>query len=74
MGPALPVPPEFRGWKVPEVLLSGDHGKVALWRREQSLLRTLARRPDLLEKVDLSESEQAFLNKQKTQNETGEAK
>jgi tRNA (guanine37-N1)-methyltransferase len=54
-------PPEFRGWKVPEVLLSGDHGKVAKWRREQSLLRTLARRPDLLERANLTEKERAFL-------------
>jgi tRNA (guanine37-N1)-methyltransferase len=54
-------PPEFRGWKVPDVLLSGDHGKVAKWRREQSLLRTLQRRPDLLETANLSEKERAFL-------------
>ena len=54
-------PPEFRGWKVPEILLSGDHGKIEQWRREQSLLRTLARRPDLLEKAELTEKEQLFL-------------
>lgn len=54
-------PPEFRGWKVPEILLSGDHGKIEQWRREQSLLRTLAKRPDLLEKLDLSEKERKFL-------------
>jgi tRNA (guanine37-N1)-methyltransferase len=54
-------PPDFRGWKVPEVLLSGDHGKVDQWRREQSLLRTLARRPDLLEKLNLTEKEKLFL-------------
>jgi tRNA (guanine37-N1)-methyltransferase len=54
-------PPDFRGWKVPEILLSGDHGKVDQWRREQSLLRTLARRPDLLEKIDLTEEERKFL-------------
>ena len=36
-------PPEFRGWRVPDVLLSGDHGRVAAWRREQSLRRTAAR-------------------------------
>jgi len=54
-------PPEFRGWKVPEILLSGDHGKVDQWRRQQSLLRTLARRPDLLEKAELSEKERKFL-------------
>jgi len=42
-------PAEFRGKRVPEVLLSGDHDKVASWRREQSLAVTRARRPDLLE-------------------------
>ena len=41
-------PPEYRGWKVPEVLLSGNHPKVAQWRREKRLLITLRRRPDLL--------------------------
>lgn len=41
-------PPEFRGWSVPEVLLSGNHAKIAEWRRQQSLLRTLRRRPELL--------------------------
>ena len=54
-------PPEFRGWKVPEILLSGDHAKVDQWRRQQSLLRTLARRPDLLEKAELTEKERNFL-------------
>jgi tRNA (guanine37-N1)-methyltransferase len=58
-------PPEFRGWGVPEVLLSGDHGKIERWRREQSLLRTLERRPDLLEKIELSEKDREFLAKQK---------
>jgi len=56
-------PSEFRGWEVPEILLSGDHGKIEQWRREQSLLRTLARRPDLLEKIDLTENERSFLKK-----------
>ncbi|MDQ2826223.1 MAG: tRNA (guanosine(37)-N1)-methyltransferase TrmD, partial [Actinomycetota bacterium] len=41
-------PAEFRGWEVPEVLRSGDHGRVARWRRAQSVARTLARRPDLI--------------------------
>jgi tRNA (guanine37-N1)-methyltransferase len=54
-------PPEFRGWDVPEVLLSGDHGKVDLWRREQALLRTLLRRPDLLERAELTDAERAWL-------------
>jgi len=58
-------PPEFRDWNVPEVLVSGDHGKVARWRREQALLRTLRRRPDLLEKTQLTEADRKFLEKQK---------
>jgi len=56
-------PPEFRSWQVPEILLSGDHAKVARWRREQSLLRTRQRRPDLLEKADLSDKDLKFLEK-----------
>ena len=56
-------PPEFRGWKVPKILLSGDHGKVDTWRREQSLLRTLAKRPDLLDKVDLPKKDFELLKK-----------
>lgn len=46
--PQYTRPPEFRGLKVPEVLASGDHSKIAAWRREQSLLRTAERRPDLI--------------------------
>ncbi len=47
-GPSYTRPPQWRGLAVPDVLLSGDHGKVAAWRREQSLRRTRERRPDLL--------------------------
>ena len=54
-------PPEFRGWGVPETLLSGDHGKIARWRREQSLLRTLAKRPDLLNDAPLSAADRKFI-------------
>jgi tRNA (guanine37-N1)-methyltransferase len=54
-------PPEYRGWRVPDVLLSGDHVRIARWRREQSLLRTWQRRPDLLEKAELSETDRKFL-------------
>lgn len=54
-------PPEFRGWNVPDVLLSGDHAKIEKWRREQSLIRTLRKRPDLLEKADLSETDRRFI-------------
>jgi tRNA (guanine37-N1)-methyltransferase len=55
-------PPEFRGMGVPEVLLSGDHAQVAVWRRLESLRRTQARRPDLLLRHPLSESEQSLLS------------
>jgi tRNA (guanine37-N1)-methyltransferase len=44
-------PAEFRGWPVPEVLRSGDHGAVAAWRRSQALLRTAERRPDLIARL-----------------------
>jgi len=54
-------PAEFRGHRVPEVLLSGDHARVARWRRQQALLRTRLRRPDLLQKVELSEEDRKFL-------------
>jgi tRNA (guanine37-N1)-methyltransferase len=60
-------PPEFRGWRVPEVLLSGDHGRIARWRREQSLLRTWRRRPDLLDRAPLSEQDRKFLRKLDTE-------
>lgn len=55
-------PPEFRGWGIPPVLQSGDHGKIAQWRREQSLRRTQAKRPDMLEKFDLTKSDRKFLD------------
>jgi tRNA (guanine37-N1)-methyltransferase len=54
-------PPEFRGWAVPEILRSGDHGKIAAWRRMEALKRTFERRPDLLEKAELTDEERAFL-------------
>lgn len=50
--PQYTRPPEFRGWRVPEVLLSGDHGAVDRWRRERQIERTRTRRPDLLANVD----------------------
>jgi tRNA (guanine37-N1)-methyltransferase len=54
-------PADFRGWRVPDVLISGDHGKVAQWRREQALRRTWLRRPDLLAQAVLSDSERALI-------------
>jgi tRNA (guanine37-N1)-methyltransferase len=53
-GPHYTRPAEYRGWKVPEVLRSGDHAKIAAWRRQQSHRRTVERRPDLLEQANLS--------------------
>jgi tRNA (guanine37-N1)-methyltransferase len=47
--PVYTRPAEFRGWSVPEVLMSGNHGRIAAWREEQRRLRTEERRPDLLE-------------------------
>jgi tRNA (guanine37-N1)-methyltransferase len=51
----------FHGDAVPDVLLSGDHEKIRIWRRTQSLQRTLERRPDLLEKAGLNEEDKAIL-------------
>ena len=61
--PQYTRPAEFRGMRVPDVLLSGDHGKVAKWRREQSLLRTARLRPDLLADVELSPADRDFLQR-----------
>jgi tRNA (guanine37-N1)-methyltransferase len=47
-------PSEFRGWRVPDVLLSGNHAEIARWRRKESIRKTKQRRPDLFEKLDLS--------------------
>jgi len=59
--PQYTRPAEFRGWRVPEVLLSGNHGQIALWRRRESLRRTFLRRPDLLAKANLTEQDKAYL-------------
>ncbi len=59
--PHFTRPSEFRGMKVPEVLLSGHHANIARWRRRQALLRTAKRRPDLLAKADLSEEDRKLL-------------
>lgn len=59
--PQFTRPEVFRGARVPEVLLSGNHAAIARWRRRESLRRTLERRPDLLEAADLSDEERAWL-------------
>ena len=56
-------PAIFRGWAVPEALLSGDHARIARWRREQMLRRTLARRPELLARASLTPEDRRFLEK-----------
>lgn len=55
-------PPEFRGLKVPQVLLSGNHEAIRRWRRAQQLQRTLERRPDLLKREALSEEDRRLLD------------
>lgn len=54
-------PGDFRGWTVPDELLSGNHPAIAKWRREQSLRRTFEQRPDLLERIELSEPDRRYL-------------
>jgi tRNA (guanine37-N1)-methyltransferase len=63
--PQYTRPAEFRGWRVPDVLLSGNHAEIARWRRRQRLLRTLERRPDLLERAELSAEDRAWLGEQR---------
>lgn len=59
--PQYTRPAQFRDWDVPDVLRSGDHPRIARWRRAQALRRTLDRRPDLLAPADLSDEERALL-------------
>ncbi len=61
--PHFTRPPDFRGWQVPDILLSGDHARVAAWRREQALRRTLSRRPDMLADADLSADDRRLLRR-----------
>lgn len=62
--PQYTRPAVWEGREVPEVLLSGHHANIQKWRREQSLLRTLRHRPDMLETAELSEKEREFLRRQ----------
>ncbi len=59
--PQYTRPPDFRGWQVPDVLLSGNHQEIARWRRRQALLRTWQRRPDLLDSAALTDEERRWL-------------
>ena len=63
--PQYTRPEAYRGWTVPEVLLSGNHAEIAKWRREQAILHTLGRRPELLDKAELSLEERKLINQWK---------
>ncbi|HUF54347.1 MAG TPA: tRNA (guanosine(37)-N1)-methyltransferase TrmD [Dehalococcoidia bacterium] len=54
-------PPDFRGWSVPDILLSGHHAEVEKWRRRQNLLLSARRRPDLLERISISNDDKEWL-------------
>ena len=64
--PHYTKPPEFRGAKVPDVLVSGNHAKIEKWRREQALTRTFNKRPDMLEKAELSKEDIKFVKSLKS--------
>ena len=66
--PQYSRPEEWNGKKVPAILLSGDHAKVDAWRRQQSIIRTAERRPDLLEKAQLTEKEKIQIQKNLQEN------
>jgi len=61
--PHYTKPEDYRGWHVPEVLLSGNHAQINRWRREQSLRRTWFHRPDLLKNFLLTDADRKFLRK-----------
>jgi len=67
-------PVDFRGWQVPPVLLSGNHAEIARWRRQQALLRTRLRRPDILEKAELTDEDRKILSRiENTEKAMGDA-
>lgn len=66
--PQWTKPAEFRGWSVPEVMQNGNLGEQLKWKRQQSLIRTLKWRPDLLEKANLTETDWKFIQKYLVQN------
>lgn len=61
--PQYTKPEEYKGYVVPEILRSGHHGNIEKWRKEQSILRTYLKRPDLVEQIKLSEEEKKILDK-----------
>jgi tRNA (guanine37-N1)-methyltransferase len=61
--PQYTRPPVYQGWPVPDVLLSGNHARIAKWRREQIIRRTLERRPELLDKADLGQEDKKLVER-----------
>ena len=61
--PQYTRPAEYKGWMVPDVLLSGNHAQIELWHKRESLKRTYQRRPDLLKKIKLSAEDKKILEK-----------
>jgi len=64
--PQYTRPAIYRGWSVPELLLSGNHAQIAKWRREQAIIRTLERRPELLDKANLNLEERQLIDRLST--------
>ena len=62
-GPHYTRPAEYRGWSVPEVLVSGDHARIERWRRQQAVRRTWERRPDLLRRAPLTDEDIEYLRR-----------
>ena len=67
--PQYTRPQSFRGWEVPEILLSGDHAEIERWRRGQSLKRTAERRPDLMQLVALSDEDRKLIARMEREEE-----
>lgn len=65
--PQYTRPREFNGWNIPDILLSGDHGKIAKWRQKESLKNTWIHRPDLLESIELSDMQKKLLEEIKSE-------
>ncbi len=70
--PQYTRPPDFRGWSIPPILVSGHHANVETWRRREALRRTLELRPDLLQKARLSLEEQKWLKEMRDEKARGE--
>ena len=68
-GPHYTRPAEYRGWPVPEVLLSGDHARIERWRRQQAVRRTWERRPDLLRRPPLTDEDIDYLRRMEAEEE-----